>query len=300
MSASVRKRVAFLGTGLMGAPMVKRLLGAGFAVSVWNRSHEKASHLAIDGAVVSTSAADAVRNADVVFAMLTNEQAFDELFFADVTIIEALRAGAVVVEGSSVLPEASRRHAERLRKHGVQYLDAPVSGGVAGAAAGTLAIMVGGDAPTFLRLADVFAPLGRATHVGPTGSGQLAKLGNQQIVAVTIGAVAEAMLLVQRGGGDPAAFRAAIRGGFAESRILELHGQRMIERNFEPGGTSANQLKDLNNILSTAVELGLALPLTAAVQKQFAAFVQEGGADRDHSALLVHLEGRNSDGKGRT
>ncbi|MCJ9759815.1 NAD(P)-dependent oxidoreductase, partial [Agrobacterium sp. SHOUNA12C] len=144
---------------------------------------------------------------------------------------------------------------------------------------------------------DVLAPLGRVTHVGPSGTGQLAKLGNQQIVAVTIGAIAEAMLLVEAGGGSREAFRAAIRGGFAESRILELHGQRMIDRNFEPGGTSRNQLKDLDAVLAAARSLSLHLPLTETVRTEFAEFVENGGAESDHSGLLLHLENKNGRGK---
>lgn len=300
MSSSDKPHIAFLGMGLMGAPMAKRLLDAGFAVSVWNRSPDKAQALIIFGARACESPEEAVRAADIVFVMLTNEKAFDDIFFSEAQTLKALRAGTVVVESSSVLPKSSRLHAERLAAEGVDYIDAPVSGGVAGATAGTLAIMAGGDEAIFHSLVDVFAPLGRATYVGPTGSGQLAKLGNQQIVAVTIGAVAEAMLLIERGGGDPAAFRDAIRGGFAESRILELHGKRMIDRDFDPGGTSANQLKDLDNILSTAAELSLTLPLTHAVQMEFRDFVTAGGATRDHSALLLHLESRNPDPRGRS
>ena len=157
--------------------------------------------------------------------------------------------------------------------------------------------MAGGEADAIDSVRDVLAPLGRVTRVGPSGTGQLAKLGNQQIVAVTVGALAEAMLLVEAGGGDPAAFRAAIRGGFAESRILELHGQRMIERNFEPGGTARNQLKDLDTVLATAKGLSLQLPLTETVRAEFAEFVENGGGERDHSGLLQHLEDKNARGK---
>lgn len=293
MSVLEMRKIAFFGTGLMGAPMVRRLLAAKFRVAVWNRNLEKAVCLVSDGAVLCERPADAAREAHVVISMLTNEKAFDEVFFEQ-RAVETLRPGAIVVESSSVLPQAARRHAERLAERGIDYIDAPVSGGVAGAVGGTLAIMTGGDPAVAASIADILAPLGRATHVGPTGSGQLAKLGNQQIVAVTIGAVAEAMLLVAAGGGSPAAFRDAVRGGFAESRILELHGKRMIDRDFVPGGSAANQLKDLNNVLSTARDLALTLPLTETVRNEFTALVEAGGGEKDHSGLLLHLEQQNS------
>jgi 2-hydroxy-3-oxopropionate reductase len=274
--------------------MVRRLLYAGFAVRVWNRSREKAAALVSDGAIHCETPADAVRGADVVICMLTNEMVFDELFFA-AGLADKIGRGSVVIESSSVLPQASRRHAELLARHGIDYIDAPVSGGVVGATGGTLAIMAGGDPSVVASVHDVLAPLGRATHVGPTGTGQLSKLGNQQIVAVTIGAVAEAMLFIAAGGGSPEAFRDAIRGGFAESRVLDLHGKRMIDRDFVPGGSAGNQLKDLNNVLAVATELSLALPMTQAVQAEFKAFVESDGPDIDHSGILLHLERKNSD-----
>ncbi|MNE21197.1 2-hydroxy-3-oxopropionate reductase [compost metagenome] len=163
-----------------------------------------------------------------------------------------------------------------------------------GATAGTLAIMVGGDEVLISGLADVFAPMGRLTYVGPSGAGQLCKLANQQIVAITIGAVAEAMMLVEAGGASREGFRNAIRGGFAESRILELHGERMVKRNFVPGGPSKFQLKDLNGVLATAKDLSLTLPLTQQVTREFDDFVGDGGADIDHSGILLYLEKLNN------
>ncbi|MBB3451825.1 2-hydroxy-3-oxopropionate reductase [Rhizobium sp. BK313] len=290
------RKVAFLGTGLMGAPMARRLLGAGFAVTVWNRDRSKADALASDGATVAATAAEAANGASVLFTMLTNAGAVGEVLFGS-GVAEALEPGAVVVDNSSIPPPVAREHAAKLAERGIRHIDAPVSGGVVGAAAGTLAIMAGGDADVIDSIRDVMAPLGRVTHVGPSGAGQLAKLGNQQIVAVTIGAIAEAMLLVEAGGGSREAFRAAIRGGFAESRILELHGQRMIERNFVPGGTSRNQLKDLDAVLAAAQSLSLHMPLTEAVRAEFAEFVENGGGESDHSGLLQHLEEKNARGK---
>ncbi|MDC7741047.1 MULTISPECIES: NAD(P)-dependent oxidoreductase [Rhizobium] len=286
------RRIAFLGTGLMGAPMARRLLGAGFAVTVWNRDRSKAEALAGDGAVLAETPIDAAAGADVVITMLTNAEAVRDVLF-DRGAASAMAPGATVIDMSSIAPHFARDHAAGLAERGIAHVDAPVSGGVVGAEAGTLAIMAGGDKEVIDGLADVFAPMGRVTRVGPSGAGQLAKLANQQIVAVTIGAVAEAMMLIAAGGGSPAAFRDAIRGGFAESRILELHGKRMVERQFTPGGSSSNQLKDLNAAMETAGSLSLTLPLTAAVHAEFSEFVANGNGEKDHSGLLLHLEEKN-------
>ena len=292
MTTGKSRSIAFLGTGLMGAPMARRLLRSGFAVTVWNRNRAKAQDLVRDGAVVADTPAEAVRGASVVLTMLTDGKAVEDVLFKQ-GAAEALDAGAVVIDSSSISPDAAREHALKLAERGISHLDAPVSGGVVGATAGTLAIMAGGDAALIDELADVFAPLGRVTHVGPSGCGQLAKLGNQQIVAITIGAVAEAMLLVEAGGGSREAFRRAIRGGFAESRILDVHGQRMVDRDFGTAGPSKLQLKDLNNIIATAGSLALTLPLTEAVRAEFAEFVEHGGGETDHSGLLLQLEEKN-------
>ena len=287
------RKIAFIGTGLMGGPMARRLLGAGFTLAAWNRDSAKAAPLAEHGARVAASAREAAEGADVVITMLTDGNAVEDVLFRQ-GVAEVLASGAAVIDCSSIAPKAARDHASRLAELGIRHIDAPVSGGTVGAAAGTLAIMAGGEASVVSELADVFAPLGRVTHVGPDGTGQLAKLGNQQIVAVTIGAVAEAMMLVEAGGGSRDAFRNAIRGGFAESRILDLHGQRMVERNYGTGGPSRLQLKDLNNILAVAESLSLMLPLTEAVRAEFAEFVANGGGEVDHSGLLQHFEDKHA------
>lgn len=283
------RRIAFLGTGLMGAPMVRRLLKAGFAVTVWNRDPSKAETLTADGATVSPTAADAVRGTDIVFTMLSDGKAVTDVLF-DQGVADALKPGAIVVDTSSIAPPIAREHSEALVKRQVHHIDAPVSGGVVGAEAGTLAIMAGGDAAVVESLADVFAALGRVTHVGPSGAGQICKLANQQIVAITIGAVAEAMILVEAGGASREKFRDAIRGGFAESRILDLHGGRMVDRSFAPGGPSRLQLKDLDAVAAMADLFSLELPLTAKVRDEFREFVADGGSEKDHSGLLLHLE----------
>ena len=199
----------------------------------------------------------------------------------------------LVVDMSSILPRQARDHAARLAALGVMHLDAPVSGGTVGAEAGTLAIMAGGDMADFERAVPVFSALGRATHVGPHGAGQLAKLANQMIVGITIGAVAEALLLCEKGGADMARVRQAIGGGFADSRILQVHGQRMVERDFAKRGAMAVQLKDMRNALATAAEVGFEAPITGLFEQLFAQGVEHGLADMDHSALFVELARRN-------
>ncbi|WP_284759837.1 NAD(P)-dependent oxidoreductase [Agrobacterium sp. fls2-241-TYG-188a] len=293
MTTDNSRVIAFIGTGLMGGPMAKNLLGAGFSLRVWNRSTEKAQALASEGAVIASSAAEAASGASIVVTMLSDGDAVGDVLFG-AGVANALEKGAIIIDSSSIAPSIARAHAKKLEELGLHHIDAPVSGGVVGAKAGTLAIMAGGDEQLIATLSDVFAPMGRLTYVGPSGAGQLCKLANQQIVAITIGAVAEAMMLVEAGGASREGFRNAIRGGFAESRILELHGERMVKRDFEPGGPSKFQLKDLNGVLATAKDLSLDLPLTQKITQEFAEFVHDGGADVDHSGILIYLEKLNS------
>ena len=286
--------VAVLGTGIMGRPMAANLLKAGFALRAWNRSRGKAEPLASEGAVVCDTPAEAVAGAGAAITMVTDGAAVTELLFAQ-GAAAAAAAGTVFIDMSSIQPSLAKDHAARLAAMGFGHLDAPVSGGEPGAIAGSLAIMVGGKAADFARAEPLFSAMGKATHVGPSGSGQLTKLANQAIVAITIQAVAEGLLLAAAGGADPAAVREAIGGGFCQSRILEVHGQRMIERDFNPGGRCAIHLKDMNNVLAVADELGLELPLTRQVREAFAAIVADmDGADFDHSALLLRLEAMNA------
>jgi 2-hydroxy-3-oxopropionate reductase len=290
-------KIAFLGTGLMGAPMALRLHAAKHDVTVWNRSPEKAQALAAHGLTVETDAASAAQSAGIVFTMLTDGAAVEDLMFAR-GVAQAMAGGGqgpLHVDMSSIAPVQARCISQRLSEMNVAALDAPVSGGTVGAREGTLAIMAGGDQAVFARALPLFDVLGRATLVGGPGAGQVAKLCNQQIVAITIGAVAEALHLAERAGADPAAMRTAIRGGFAESRILELHGQRMLARDFTPGGRSAVQLKDLDNILALAADSGTSTPLTLQMRQRFQRLVKElSCGDLDHSALLLELEDRTA------
>ena len=285
--------IAFLGTGLMGAPMCQNLLSAGLPLTVWNRSLAKAEPLAKRGAVVADSPQSAAADADVVITMLSDGPAVSAVMFEQ-GAADAIREGATHIDMSSIGADEAIEHAKRHAERGVRYLDSPVSGGTRGASAGELAIMAGGDAETFAAMQPVFAALGQATHVGPNGCGQLAKLANQIIVAITIGAVSEALILAGGGGADRAKVREALQGGFASSRILTEHGQRMVDRAFEPGGPAKFQLKDLHNALSAADRLELELPITKLLHGLFDAMVQSGKGDMDHSGLLTHLEALNN------
>ena len=285
--------IAFLGTGLMGAPMCQNLLSAGLPLTVWNRSLAKAEPLAKRGAVVADSPQSAVAGANVVITMLSDGPAVSAVMFEQ-GAADAIREGATHIDMSSIGADEAIEHAKRHAERGVRYLDSPVSGGTRGASAGELAIMAGGDAETFAAMQPVFAALGQATHVGPNGCGQLAKLANQIIVAITIGAVSEAFILAGGGGADRAKVREALQGGFASSRILTEHGQRMVDRAFEPGGPAKFQLKDLHNALSAADRLDLELPITKLLHGLFDAMVQSGKGDMDHSGLLTHLEALNN------
>ena len=287
------RKVALIGTGLMGFPMSRNLLRAGHHLTVWNRTTERAEPLAGHGATVAASVAEAVAGAEFVITMLSDGFASGALV-DDPEVQAALSPGALWLDMSSAKPEHSRAQAETLISLGFGHLDAPVSGGTKGAEDGTLAIMVGGEAVHFDAARGVFEAMGRPVHVGPSGTGQLSKLANQTIVAVTISAVAEAMLLVEQGGADPAAVRAALKGGFADSTILQQHGERMTTRNFDPGGLTKFQVKDLNNTLDEAKALGLTLPATQSVRDRFQHFIDEmNGADRDHSGLYLELRARN-------
>ncbi len=276
----------------MGLPMSKRLCEAGYSVSVWNRSPGKTDDLAALGAVVHQQASEAVESADIVVSMLESGPVVEDVLFSQ-GVAGAMKTGALLVDMASIKPREARDHAARLGALGIAHLDAPVSGGVAGAEDGKLVIMVGGKAADFERAQPVFAHFGRATHVGPHGSGQLTKLANQMIVGITIGAVAEALLFTQRGGADMAKVKEAITGGFADSRILQVHGQRMVERDFAPRARMSIQLKDMRNALATAEEIGFAAPITALFEKLYAEGIEHGLSDLDHSGLFVELASRN-------
>jgi 3-hydroxyisobutyrate dehydrogenase-like beta-hydroxyacid dehydrogenase len=282
--------ITFLGIGLMGKPMASHLLKAGYRVTVWNRSSAKAEALVPLGAQHEQTPEDAVRHADIIITMLE-----DGAIVADVLqqAMSGLRAGALVIDMSSTRQSEAKSLNENLAARGVAFMDAPVSGGVVGAEAGTLAIMAGGSVSDFAKAEAVLKLMGRPTLVGTVGCGQLAKLCNQLIVGGTINIVAEALLLAQAGGADPAAVRTAIRGGFAESRILEVHGQRMLDRNFMPGGQVKSQTKDLENVLIAAKDAGVQLPVTEVVTERYRGILHTL-PKADQSAALLALEQLNA------
>jgi len=282
-------KIAFLGMGLMGDPMARRLSAAGLPVTVWNRTVSKAEPLAQAGATVAPLLADAVRDADVVITMLEAGPVVGAVIDA---ALPALRPGTLWIDMSSTQQAEAQDFHARLAAAGCRFVDAPVSGGVGGAQAGTLAIMAGGSEDDIESARPVFEAMGRLTRVGPAGAGQVAKLCNQLIVGGTINIVAEALLLAQAAGADPASVRAAIRGGFAESKILDVHGQRMLERNWLPGGQVTTQLKDMHNILAAAAAAGVALPVTSLVTERYES-IRDVYPQADHAAALLALERLN-------
>ncbi|MDR1310610.1 MAG: NAD(P)-dependent oxidoreductase [Burkholderiaceae bacterium] len=282
-------RVAFCGIGLMGLPMATRLCEAGYPLTAWNRTLSRAEPLRAFGAQVADLPSVAV-TADILITMLADGAAVLQVLS---DVLPVLRPGTLVIDMSSTRQSEARQIHQLLASRQVAFLDAPVSGGVLGAKDGTLAIMVGGAPEDFARAVPVFNVMGRPTRVGDTGCGQLAKLCNQLIVGGTISIVAEALLLAEAGGADPAAVRAAIRGGFAESRVLEVHGQRMLERDFVPGGQVKSQAKDLDNVMIAAAEADdLQLPVTERVTELYHS-IQDAYDEADQSAVLLALEQRN-------
>lgn len=287
------ENIAVLGMGRMGSRMARRLIDAGRSVTVWNRDEAKAQPLGAAGAVVAASAEEAARQATLVITMLADGPVVEEVLF-NRGVAAAMPAGSVVIDMSSIPPQMAQAHAGRLAEQKIDHLDAPVSGGTVGAAEGTMAILCGGEGAVLQRCRPVLDILGRVTHVGPHGCGQLTKLCNQVIVATSIAAVSEALLLAQAGGAVPAAVIEALQGGFADSRILREHGKRMLERNWRPGGTAHHQVKDLDTAGDQAASLHLTLPVMAEVRRLFQAFEDHGGGDHDHAALLLELERMNA------
>lgn len=282
-------KIAFLGTGLMGDPMVRRLLQAGYSVTVWNRTHSKAQQLLAAGANAPALLLDAVAGAQIVISML---EAGPIVAHVMQDALPAMDASTLWVDMSSTKQSEAQQFHATLRAAGHSFIDAPVSGGVGGAQAGSLAIMAGGSAEDYDKVVAILTAMGRPTLVGPAGSGQVAKLCNQLIVGATLNIVAEALLLAQAAGADAAAVRTAIRGGFAESRILEVHGQRMLERNFVAGGQVKSQIKDMHNILAAAEAANISLPVTQLVTQRYES-IAGTHATADHAAALLALEAIN-------
>ncbi len=283
-------KLGFIGLGIMGAPMAHHLLKAGHTLFTHTRS-KTADYLLQDGAQPCANATEVAQKADIIFTMLPDTPDVEKVLFGEHGIAAGLTAGKTVVDMSSISPIATKDFAQRINALGCDYLDAPVSGGEVGAKNAALTIMIGGSDAAFERVKPLFELMGKnITLVGGNGDGQTAKVANQIIVALNIEAVAEALLFAARNGADPAKVRQALMGGFASSRILEVHGERMIKRTFDPGFRIELHQKDLNLALTAARSLGLSLPNTASAQQLFSACVAHGGKGWDHSAMVKALE----------
>lgn len=283
-------KLGFIGLGIMGTPMAGHLIAAGH--DVWLHTRGDIPAALIDaGGRASASGTEVAREADVIFVMVPDTPHVESVLFAEDGVAAGLSAGKTVVDMSSISPLATKVFAQRINALGCEYLDAPVSGGEVGARNASLSIMVGGNQAAFDAVRPLLALMGRnITRVGGNGDGQTAKVANQIIVALNIEAVGEALLFAARAGADPAKVREALMGGFASSRILEVHGERMVRRAFDPGFRIELHQKDLNLALSSARELGVALPNTATAQELFNACAAHGGSGWDHSAMVRALE----------
>ncbi|HMK64229.1 MAG TPA: 2-hydroxy-3-oxopropionate reductase [Thermodesulfobacteriota bacterium] len=283
--------IGFIGLGIMGRPMAANLIKNGYTLSVYNRSTEPMEALKSLGASPRKNAREAAEKSDVVILMLPDTPDVESVLFGEEGVSSGIKAGAIVIDMSSISPMATRKFAERLLAQGVEMLDAPVSGGQIGAENATLSIMVGGKAEVFDKVKPILEAIGKnIVRIGGNGDGQVCKVANQIVVALTIEAVGEALLLASKAGADVRKVREALLGGFAQSRILEVHGERMIQRTFKPGFKIKLHQKDLNLALQAARELKLSLPNTALAQELFTAVSAQGGAEWDHSALVQALE----------
>jgi 2-hydroxy-3-oxopropionate reductase len=279
-------KIGFIGVGIMGKPMAGHLANGGHAVLTFSRSNT-----AVEGCTPAKSIAELTAGSDVIILMLPDTPDVAAVLFGEGGVASALTKGKTVVDMSSISPTETKKLAARVRELGCDYVDAPVSGGEVGAKNATLTIMCGGSQAAFDRVKPLFELMGKnITLIGENGAGQTCKVANQIIVAATIEAVGEALLFASKAGADPAQVRLALMGGFASSRILEVHGERMIKRNFQPGFRVALHQKDLNLALAGAKELGISLPATSNCQQLFNAVVASGGAGLDHSGMVTALE----------
>jgi 2-hydroxy-3-oxopropionate reductase len=279
--------LGFIGLGIMGKPMAGNLAKAGHTLYV----HSRTKALETEGGIVCTNAKEVAAKATIIFLMLPDTPDVEEVLFGKDGVSEGIKPGSTVIDMSSISPIATRRFAERLLAIDVEMLDAPVSGGQTGAENGTLSIMVGGKETVFSEMQPYFDIMGKnIVHIGGNGDGQVCKIANQIVVALTLEGVSEALVLASKAGADPAKVRQALLGGFAQSKILEVHGERMLKRAFTPGFRVRLHQKDLNIALQAGRELGVSLPGTATVQELLNAVSADGSADLDHSVIVAALE----------
>ena len=277
----------------MGLPMSKNIVKAGYNLTVFNRSKNKAEPLKEFGAKISNTLKDAVDESDIVITMLTDDTAVDAVM-NNTDFLENLKSGSIVIDMSSVKPTTATKHGNNLKLKNINYLDAPVSGGTIGAEEASLAIMVGGEQNIFDDAFDILKKMGNPTLVGPIGSGQVSKLANQIIVGLTIGAVAEAVTLCEKAGADPNKMIKALSGGWADSKVLQTHGKRMINKDFTPKGRTSVHLKDMNNILECANNYNTHLPISNLVKEMYKSLVENGHGETDHSSLYKEIERINN------
>ena len=277
----------------MGLPMSINIVKAGYNLTVFNRSKNKAEPLKEFGAKISNTLKDAVDGSDIVITMLTDDTAVDEVM-NNLDFLNNLKPGAIVIDMSSVKPTTATKHGNNLKLKNINYLDAPVSGGTIGAEEASLAIMVGGEQNIFDDAFDILKKMGNPTLVGPIGSGQVSKLANQIIVGLTIGAVAEAVTLCEKAGADPNKMIKALSGGWADSKVLQTHGKRMINKDFTPKGRTSVHLKDMNNILECANNYNTHLPISNLVKEMYKSLVENGHGETDHSSLYKEIERINN------
>ena len=277
----------------MGFPMAKQLLKSSYKLKAFNRSIEKADPLRKFGAEISKSIKEVVTDRDVIITMLTDDIAVDEVM-KNPEFIDNIKPGTTVVDMSSVKPSTALFHGKNLNSKDINYLDAPVSGGTIGAEEASLAIMVGGEKKVFDEYFDILKTMGNPTLVGPISCGQVSKLANQIIVGLTIGAVAEAITLCEKAGADPKKMIEAVKGGWADSKILQTHGKRMIDKDFTPKGKTSTHLKDMNNILECARNSNTQLPISNLVKEMYKTLVKNGHGEEDHSSLYKEIERINN------
>ena len=285
-------KIAFIGTGLMGYPMASNLLKKKLNLKVFSRTLDKAKPLEKLGANISNSLGEAVKDTDIIITMLTDDEAVEKVL-GDKEFLNNLKPSSTVIDMSSIKPKIAIQFGKILEEKRINFLDAPVSGGTIGAEDGSLAIMVGGEQKTFDYAFDTLKIMGNPTLVGPIGSGQVSKLANQIIVGVTIGAVAEAITLCEKAGVDANKFIKALSGGFADGKILQNHGKRMIDKDFSPKGKVSTHLKDMNNILECAGDFDTKLPISSLIKEMFNSLVERGNDNDDHSALYKEIENQN-------
>jgi len=282
-------KIGFIGTGLMGLPMAKNLLKSGFKLKAFNRSINKAESLKEFGAEISKTLGEVVKDNDFIITMLTDDGAVDAIM-NNSDFLDNLEPGSTVIDMSSIKPTTATKYGNNFKSKNVNYLDAPVSGGTIGAEEASLAIMVGGNQSVFDNSIDILKAMGNPTLVGPIGSGQVSKLANQIIVGITIGAVAEAVTLCEKAGADPIKLIKALTGGWADSKILQTHGKRMIDKDFSPKGKTSTHLKDMNNILECANSYNTNLPISNLVKEMYKTLVDNGHGNTDHSSLYNEIE----------